>query len=53
MVNEQTNQEIELHTTLGKKNKRKSKFIRNREGDFLFFYLLIQKKKEGIIFVFL
>ena len=53
MVNEQINQEIELHTTPGKKNKRKSKFIRNREGDFLFFLLTYSKKKEGIIFVFL
>ena len=52
MVNEQINQEIELHTAPGKKNKKK--ILKSHKGEriFLFFLLDFLKKKEGIIFVF-
>ena len=53
MVKRQINQEIELHTTPGKKNKEKILKSHKEEEIFLFFLLDFLKKKEGIIFVFL
>jgi hypothetical protein len=44
MVKRQINQEIELYTTPGKKNKEKAKFARKREEDFLTFLVYFQKK---------
>jgi len=40
MVNWQINQEIVSHTNSWKKNKRKSKFIRERRGGFFCFFSL-------------
>ena len=38
-------QEIVAYTTPWKKNKKKSKFTKKREGEFLFFLIYFQKKR--------
>jgi len=52
MVNWQNNQEIELHTTLGRKNKRKSKFTGKTEGNFFAFLPYFQRRRRKFFSLF-